>query len=86
MTTESSNKVPILRESRKGFMDDVNLYVLGTKKEDQYLLGPRIAAQLLPEAKRCCLQIPPAKLTAEDGWKAIEATLRLGEYGREPQR
>ena len=62
------------------FEERVILYVLGTKKEERYLCGPRLLAQMDPERQPCKVvksAVTTTQLAAEGGATLVIAALRL---------
>ena len=61
------------------FEEKVILYVLGTKKEERYLSGPRLLAQMNPERKPYKVvksAVTTTQLAAEGGATLVIAALR----------
>ena len=61
------------------FEEGVLLYVMGTKKEERYLCGPRLLAQMDPErqpSKVVKSAVTTVQLAAEGGATLVVAALR----------
>ena len=82
MTILDNSVVPKWNEEPStldAFEERVILYVLGTKKEERYLCGPRLLAQMDPERQPCRFvksAVSTTQLAAEGGATLVIAALR----------
>ena len=70
MTILDNSVVPKWNEEPDAFEERVILFVLGTKKEERYLCGPRLLAQMDPQRqpyKVVKSAVTPTQLAAEGG-------------------
>ena len=81
MTILDNSVVPKWNEERStldAFEERVILYVLGTRKEERYLCGPRLLAQMDPERQPYMVvksAVSPTQLAAEGGATLVIAAL-----------